>query len=1076
MGLGDTIREWWTASAEGTSLPPENRLDFAVRDLIKFYAVDSMNVITNYTDYEDESGHIGLDAGDIAELQENAEAYQKIRSMFQDTSSGALGIEDIMSELEENCLPALGEDTLKSLVAVKFEKWANFKVNETKHSDKFGVMDQCGYLVDSPVGKDTDVEQGLNEKRIPPMGGNEEGPADGVTNPYLSGIMLNSPRLCPANARSTAGSIFFNSIPTQEMSQCAPIIGIDFVSETNYITDGSRLMSLFGFTGRNFRGNTVKDPGKNIDLETLAAERDLGSWWDSIAGDRSSGEAVNPISGQVEEFVNERRRISASGIELFQAPQTMNNASSGEGLNPTVPLATLTSLSIGVSGLGLSTLCNKTASLEFILHDRSQMRLISPLVGASTFAATYLNIEFGWSHPQASAASSDNVYANFLNSLRSRSSYNIQMAETTILEDGQVRVSLKLASRGTTELINLPAASGVTHVPAYVLQPYLGPLTEQIADNVDGYNGLQSSAQTGLEERDYAPLKALSEARLKEIQTGYSALSSMTSPAAQIPLDKYREFLEELRPTGGDGETDHTRAITRGVEIIKEIYDLESSGTDEVLTTLGRQITEKQLLLKSIDIFEDGGTVVGALDEAANSQRAQTQASVAAFTALAGAGAAGERIIAAMQKADKARALEEHNAGSDNPSLGSVMLTYFGRPLQAIGKYDEVQIIFYPLNAQSGKMAGVNLARFPLIGFSDFINKTNLENPRISCASFAEKLFRDPCGPENAGHPNYGLSDIYEIISAESLEDMESEDKAAARARFTEEKAQRLTAIYNGTYRQPIFTVPDLNIFTEVLPMRTKADVNSGLKERQCVRIHVYDAKSGIPVEAELLQSMITSGRACIAIDNPEESAEAGEKDIQKQTSIAASDASSARGRAIIDRAVTQGVVEKRDVPASGGGRAQIVFVNSSPAQAIKDSIKSIYPHIEFGSQYTNVKSVGMSSNTGGSVGQVLLLNSIEASRESFSSTAQPSGGLDDIFIVPTSATLRTAGFPNVRYAEKYYIDMGTGTTADNFYYVTGINHTITPGNFETTLTMTYNGSATNRSLRNTMTAIAEAE
>ena len=230
--------------------------------------------------------------------------------------------------------------------------------------------------------------------------------------------------------------------------------------------------------------------------------------------------------------------------------------------------------------------------------------------------------------------------SNFLNSLRSRSSYNIQMAETTMMDDGQVRVVLKLASRGVTEIVNLPAASGVTHVPAYVLQPFLGPLCEQIAEHTSGYQGLKGSAHLGMEVNDLEPLHALRAARLQEIQTGYNSLSSMTSPAAQIPLDKYRDILEKLRPTSTDGEIDGSKAIAAGVEIIKEIYNLDESGSDEVLTTLGRQMTQKQLMLHSVDIFEDGATVVGASDEAENARRAQMEAAVAAYAAvLPGAGA-----------------------------------------------------------------------------------------------------------------------------------------------------------------------------------------------------------------------------------------------------------------------------------------------------------------------------------------------------------------------------------------------------------------------------------------------------
>ena len=130
----------------------------------------------------------------------------------------------------------------------------------------------------------------------------------------------------------------------------------------------------------------------------------------------------------------------------------------------------------------------------------------------------------------------------------------------------------------------------------------------------------------------------------------------------------------------------------------------------------------------------------------------------------------------------------------------------------------------------------------------------------------------------------------------------------------------------------------------------------------------------------------------------------------------------------------------------------------------LKSAIKSIYPSITFGTQFTNVKTVSVSSNTGGAVNQVLLHNAVSEHRKS---GAAPSGdtSLNDVFVIPATITLQTEGFPLTTYAEKYYIDLGTGTTMDNFYYVVGIKHAIGPGSFTTTLQMAYNGSATRKSI-----------
>ena len=50
----------------------------------------------------------------------------------------------------------------------------------------------------------------------------------------------------------------------------------------------------------------------------------------------------------------------------------------------------------------------------------------------------------------------------------------------------------------------------------------------------------------------------------------------------------------------------------------------------------------------------------------------------------------------------------------------------------------------------------------------------------------------------------------------------------------------------------------------------------------------------------------------------------------------------------------------------------------------------------------------------------------------------------------PTSLSLTTWGCPIVNYGQNFFVDFGTGTTADNQYVVTGIDHSIEPGKFET--------------------------
>ena len=62
-------------------------------------------------------------------------------------------------------------------------------------------------------------------------------------------------------------------------------------------------------------------------------------------------------------------------------------------------------------------------------------------------------------------------------------------------------------------------------------------------------------------------------------------------------------------------------------------------------------------------------------------------------------------------------------------------------------------------------------------------------------------------------------------------------------------------------------------------------------------------------------------------------------------------------------------------------------------------------------------------------------------------------------------------GCPLFEYGQHFFVDMGTGTTVDNMYYVTGISHNLSPGQFETSLTLGYSGSGTIRNFRSILEA-----
>ena len=59
------------------------------------------------------------------------------------------------------------------------------------------------------------------------------------------------------------------------------------------------------------------------------------------------------------------------------------------------------------------------------------------------------------------------------------------------------------------------------------------------------------------------------------------------------------------------------------------------------------------------------------------------------------------------------------------------------------------------------------------------------------------------------------------------------------------------------------------------------------------------------------------------------------------------------------------------------------------------------------------------------------------------------------MLIHPTQLTMEVFGTPMFKYSQKFFVDFGTGTSADNFYVITGVDMNFAPGEFKTSLKMT---------------------
>jgi len=825
------------------------------------------------------------------------------------------------------------------------------------------------------------------------------------TRPTLSAIVLPSLKVGIPTRSTAEASIFLNAIPTLELSRCTPFINIRFISSVpgSDMEERMKRLSIVSFFGGGSDGDKV-----GLGSAT-PADKDVSNFLPTALGSRAD-------SG-----------MASSGMELFTSPQTLVNADiNSDGgrnvLDPFKPLMTLDSVRISIAGLGRALLSAKTANVSLILHDRSRLADIAPLVAIDTFGLTNVLIEWGWSHPEGGDISS-NPYGKFLNNLRSKNMFHIVSSDYTMTNEGKVKIDLRLTSRGTSDAANVSIATGEV-VPVSQFKPLIQSiLAKKLADDSD------------------------SSDRAAEIRQQISInLGNANSPSSVIPRDLFNEFLQILEPQAGGA----VRTNSQLAKLITKLVGLDGKGGET-------QSTKNSLL-----------DVIAAKIEALKSPHATDP--FLPDTAIG----FGADILAAQTT-------------GNTVSLGKLIMSFVGSPLAAAGRFDETQVFFYRFNNQSAAARKLDISQFQINidKFQAEMMTVIQENPNMSTLAFlnfiTNKFVSDP------NDANYGLADIFRDRMAtrgkysdsvasvkKQLERGTTEFKNKLKGldtnlqtdlkRIDTKLQQRLTDIYmrDGCgSATPSFRQPRIKCYMEALPakrtgLRGNTNIDTG---KIILRIHIYD-ESATPHESSLfLLSMLNDSEFTTLVNG------SGGQITEAVKNLGGASDSSGPGTTDIKAGIgSLGKRLKRSFGSFGGLFSE--FTTSASTSTIKKSIKQSVPSITMGTQYTGVKNISLSANTKGAAANALLLRSITAGDSAGENVTSP---IEDVKVIPASLNVSTFGCPLIEYGQQYYVDLQTGTTADNLYAITNINHTLSAGQFDTSFTMTFCSNGTVESFRTTL-------
>tara|TARA_B100000214_G_scaffold321771_1_gene257463 strand:- start:3528 stop:6926 length:3399 start_codon:yes stop_codon:yes gene_type:complete len=916
---------------------------------------------------------------------------------------------------------------------------------------------------------------------------------DRLSNPTLGAIEFKrlvqksgrSSGLSIANRNSDMINLFFNAIPPLEMSRCVPFINMYIITPSNATIDE--------FNNVTFMRFVKSTNGDRFELD------------DNIGVSRSVPVGLETFSSSV---VDDKQ---VTGMDIFLSPQVMSNAnvrstalkndkSTMTGntiLEPISPYLTLEKVSTSISSAGQALLQSKTASFTIKLHDRSRLKDVAAFVSPEQFGMTKVFMEYGWSHPQGDI-NSKNDFGRLLNSLRDVGLYTVSSTSFSLGDSNTVSIDVKLACMGgANDAKNVSAANGLA-TQMSVLRPVIERAANQYILEKTG----QSAEQVALKE-----IRKVMKVNQRKLNSGTSmvyhdkflelaAASGFSDASAKASNKELLQLFKKYLEVPEDGAlAEDVLSKESIVELLYgKLYGLIETSNNIPAPTTGNAV---DLLARPRD---PNGSLQNPNADEVKEKKEQLEELKKTWSGLL---KTPDPFLSKRDDSINKVYIEDGTAAT--VSLGKLLMSFVGHSLAASGRCDEVQMFFYPLNNQSGKARVKTTASFPIEAsrlikvFKQHTRDARKANITVkSLFNLIEKNFvSDP------KYFAYGLTDTYSETEAEvkkfkaELEkhnkDLEAYKKSPEyleskkpgekeklekqfcakindrKKKIKEENKKRMSLRLDEIYKsdgldqavETKFVIPNISMLIETVPALAPVDSGSDdstmfdLMEKEqgskhITRVHVYDERAAANSDAKFYQQLI-EGLGVMKISGgsvPADNEKISESGVGTEPMF------------VKEKLEDQNINgEKRE--------EEVVVVNSESitTEDLKDKIKDYFPNVTFGSNNSTVKSLSFQSSTSGDVNNVLLLNSLN-NKKSGTPSRTDLVDQEDVRVIPSTVTLNCMGLPVIQRGNQLYIDTGTGTTLDNIYTVTNVTHTIGPGDFSTSLTLTCTNQGDTDSLR----------
>ena len=884
-------------------------------------------------------------------------------------------------------------------------------------------------------------------------------------------------------------------IPAVEMSKCVPHLSVSIVDDDQ---NTNNLMSLSKFlVGRTAFENDSFARGLTT-VKTVEKQDSVFQISNKVFAARSK----------------ETRKPSISGMEMFQSPQSLVNADINrfqEGgrrvLNPFLPFMSIESFSISDQLKPLELISTTSGNLKLKLYDRSRMPEIVKLIGVEYFSSVFLVIEFGWSHPDGSIISG-NPFGQFLDSMKRRELFVISNSNVTVNDDGTVGIDLSITSLGEDSWKSSDMSQ--KFITKEDLNEYILSLEKKLKKSKSSGNRITLKTKkekrldiNSFESNDLIYLEALEEInffkRYEEIMlttssfdedikekidnllfNGDSKGASLISVINNTPVndEKKSSSLDEDSPAEKteaqkkkDTAEQKENIKSTTVETMRHLVEFLQYG-DGFITLANSNYNQSKGIPRKLEENKNDMTTVLERLKRAGFDVDETFSKNLVY----------DLNIDIKEKNGKINKLPlgyNNDLAQSYVSLARLLGGKYSLPeMLATRSHDEYQLIFHPANNRAGAFFNISLGDVFISTKKYLDNIANLVYKRQSGKLTIEdhlRIIRDILmssdyefgyGIAKTATPfDNGISALKELVKDDLSEPVEvkadeEQEEASSVAdspqkeakKTKEEEAEELMKSRNirlATIYDESFSEEEKTLQFKPINLKVKYDTLSysdGGIIKKIKRIHFFDDNAESYSDEKLLLTALNDTNIVSALNStsiPSLIPKLDNTNIFKKFTSNFSKKNKLSDSIDSETYFENYIIEKTK---------SVQKINSKVANEIDSIIKANVPTIEMGSENGFVQNITLTNNNGGLANQINMIDFSTSLSNPQNSDRSKNRSIP--YLNPGTLNLTMLGCPVVAIGQTFYVTANTGTTLDNIYVVKSISHSISEGNFSTTISL----------------------